>query len=82
MGLSKIKIQQGNEWIEITEKKEMESALFRELRQRFNRQNILRFARGPFSMQSIVHWEFLEKRKTSWTALINHPRIPIHGQPS
>jgi hypothetical protein len=47
MGLSKIKIQQGNEWIEITEKKEMESALFQELRQRFNQAKRTPFCSRP-----------------------------------
>jgi hypothetical protein len=36
LGLSMIKIQQGNEWIELTEKQEMEKALFQELQNRFN----------------------------------------------
>jgi hypothetical protein len=36
LGLSMIKIQQGNEWIELTEKQEMEKALFQELQDRFN----------------------------------------------
>jgi hypothetical protein len=36
LGLSMIKVQQGNDWIELTEKTEMENALFRELQDRFN----------------------------------------------
>jgi hypothetical protein len=47
MGLSMLKTREGDTWVEITEKSAMESALFRELRQRFNQAKSTPFCVTP-----------------------------------
>jgi hypothetical protein len=47
IGLSMIKIQHDQAWVEITEKKEMETALLKELRQRFNQAGKTPFCISP-----------------------------------
>jgi hypothetical protein len=47
MGLSMVKTRKGEAWVEITEKRPMENALFRELRQRFNQAKSTPFCTSP-----------------------------------
>jgi hypothetical protein len=42
-----LKVRDGDAWVEITEKQEMESALFRELKQRFNQAKATPFCTTP-----------------------------------
>jgi hypothetical protein len=49
IGLSVIKIKHGQDWVEITEKEEMEKALLHELRQRFNQA-----AQTPFCVSPLL----------------------------
>jgi hypothetical protein len=47
IGLSMIKIPHGTEWVDITEKEEMENALLKELHQRFNQAKNTPFCESP-----------------------------------
>jgi hypothetical protein len=47
MGLSMVKTREGDAWEEITEKRQMENALFRELRQQFNQAKSTPFCISP-----------------------------------